>query len=392
MKVLMVTPYLGPVYGGPANSVVALAKELGKRRVGLDLISTNANGQENLDVQLGSWIEKESYRVQYFPRLNLSNYTISFALSKWLKNHVKGYDLVHTNGVFSYPILPAHCLCRRLGIPYIRTPRGMLEPWALAHKAWKKKYFFSHIEKPALQDASALHALAAPEAMNLQRLGLTSPISIIPNGIEREEFEHVPGPAEFLEKFPSAKGRKMILFLGRINPKKGLDILAEAFAKVKERYPNVVLTIAGPDDGQYSADVKRNFSELGSRDDVIFTGMIEKSLKKSALSAASLFVLPSYSEGFSMSVLEGMASGLPCVISKGCNFPEAGEANAALVVEADTESITNAMKRCLEDPVFANELGERARKFVFEHYTWEKAAKKMVELYEAVLNKDGVME
>jgi len=115
--------------------------------------------------------------------------------------------------------------------------------------------------------------------------------------------------------------------------------------------------------------------------------MLAGSLKYAALAAASVYVAPSYSEGFSMSVLEGMAAGLPCVITTGCNFPEAAMAQAAHVVKIDADEITRALIQCLSHPQQAKEMGDRARQLIFEHYTWERIAAKMIEVYTAITNK-----
>ncbi|NEO04037.1 MAG: glycosyltransferase, partial [Moorea sp. SIO3I7] len=123
---------------------------------------------------------------------------------------------------------------------------------------------------------------------------------------------------------------------------------------------------------------------------VTFTGMLTGSLKYAALAAASIYVAPSYSEGFSMSVLEGMASGLPCVITTGCNFPEAATANVAHVVDIDAEAIANALNQCLQFPQQAKEMGTRARQLIFEQYTWDSIAKKMIQVYTAIIQNKPI--
>ncbi|NET52430.1 MAG: glycosyltransferase, partial [Merismopedia sp. SIO2A8] len=129
-------------------------------------------------------------------------------------------------------------------------------------------------------------------------------------------------------------------------------------------------------------------SSLACLNSVTFTGMLTGQLKYAALAAANLYVAPSYSEGFSMSVLEGMASGLPCVITKGCNFPEAAAANAAHVVDIKSEAITNALIECLNNPQQAKAMGDRAHKLILEKYTWEQVATKMHKVYTTLVNKN----
>jgi glycosyltransferase involved in cell wall biosynthesis len=390
MNILFVIPALGNVYGGPSKSVIELAQALGKLGIKIDLVTTNANGKSSLDVPLYCWIQEKYIRIQYFPYWAIKDYKISFSLTKWLFQNVKNYDLIHTNAIFSYATLPAYWACQKERIPYIVTPRGMLEPWALSYKAWKKRFYYSLLEKPALNRSHAVQMLASTEAEGAKSLNLKTPIVIVPNGIHREDFETLTNPELFYEQFPIARHKTLILFLGRVDPKKGLDLLATAFGKINSQFPQAHLIIAGPDNVGFLPVAKNYFAQTGCLDAVTFTGMLTGDLKYSALAAASLYVAPSYSEGFSMSVLEGMASGLPCVITTGCNFPEAAEAQAAYVVDINAEAITNALIDCLQNPQRAKQMGTRARQLIFEQYTWERIALKMANIYSSIIERDSL--
>jgi glycosyltransferase involved in cell wall biosynthesis len=385
MKILMVVPALGEVYGGPSKSVLELTDAIGKQGVSVDIITTNANGYKSLDVPLFSWIINGNYRIQYFPYWNFLDYKFTWSLTSWLFQNVTNYDLVHTNAIFSYPVLPAYWSCQMAKIPYIVTPRGMLEPWALAYKIWKKKLYFNWLEKPALQKASAIQMLASTEAEGIKNLDLKPPLVIVPNGIHREDFASLPDPEIFYHQFPETKNKRLIIFLGRIDPKKGLDLLAPAFAQAYQKFPDTHLIIAGPDNTGFLPTAQSYFIKAGCSHAVTFTGMLTGNIKYAALAAATIYVAPSYSEGFSMSVLEGMAAGLPCVITTGCNFPEAGEAEVAIIVNIDVGSIAKAIIQLLEDDQQAKNMGYRARQFVLDNYTWDKIALKMVSVYENII-------
>ena len=230
--------------------------------------------------------------------------------------------------------------------------------------------------------------LASTEANNIKQLGLKSPLVIIPNGVYTEDFQDLPSSEIFYQQFPETRHKKLILFLGRIDPKKGLDLLAIAFEKIHDQFPETHLVLAGPDNIDFSPIVKDYFAEVSCLEAVTFTGMLTGTLKYAALAAANLYVAPSYSEGFSMSVLEGMASGLPCVITTGCNFPEAGIEKAALVVDIDATQIANALFWCLANSEEAKQMGNRARQFIFENYTWNNISKIMIETYKDILTKN----
>lgn len=387
MKLLVVVPSLGAVYGGPSKSVIELAQALGKSGINVDLVSTNANGNDSLSEPTNVWIQKDSYRVQVFPCKTIGDYKLSFSITKWLFQHIKDYDLVQTNAIFSIPNLPAYLACNWHATPYVVIPRGMLEPWALSYKAGKKKIYYSLFEKPALQRASALQMLASTEAQQIQSLNLQTPLVISPNGIHYQDFETLTTSHIFYNHFPNIKNKKLILFLGRIDPKKGLDLLATAFGKIKPQFPNVHLVVAGPDNIGFLPTAQQYFADNHCLESVTFTGILTGPMKYSALAAADYYIAPSYSEGFSMSVLEGMAAGLPCIITTGCNFPEAANASAAHVVDIDADAIAHALVTCLKKPDAAIAMGQRARQFIFQHYTWEQIANNLHDVYQKILDK-----
>ncbi len=387
MKLLAVIPAIGSVYGGPSQCVCELACALAKLGVHIDLVATNANGSTSIDVPLQTWIAEKYYRIRYFPYWGWSDYKLSGSLSYWLLQHVADYDLVQINAIFSLTNLPAYWACQYRKIPYVVVPHGMLEPWALSYKAWKKRIYYDLLEKPALNRSHAIQTLANAERKGIKSLNLTAPIVTIPNGIHREDFECLPNPDVFYQRFPETRDRTLILFLGRIDPKKGLDLLAPAFARVRAQFPQTHLIIAGPDNIGFLPTVRNYFLEAGCLDAVTFTGMLTGELKYSALAAAQIYVAPSYSEGFSMSVLEGMAAGLPCIITTGCNFPEAATTRTAEVVEIDTEAIAEALLRCLNEPQQAKKMGDRARQFIFNNYTWNSIAAKLLEVYTSIVDR-----
>jgi glycosyltransferase involved in cell wall biosynthesis len=387
MQLLITIPAIGSVYGGPSKSVRELAQELGRQGAMVDLVTTNANGTEKLDVPLQTWLEEHHYRLQYFSCHVWGDYKWSPPLATWVGQNLKNYDAVHLNAIFSLTNLPFYWHCRRQRIPFIIAPRGMLEPWALAYKAHKKRLYYHLLERPALNHASAIHTLASTEADKITSLGLKPPTVIIPNGIHRQNFATPGDPALFYQQFPHTQGKTLILFLGRLDPKKGLDLLAPAFAQVQAKFPHTHLAIAGPDNVNFLPTAQRYFAETYCDSAVTFTGMLTGDLKQAALAAADVYVAPSYSEGFSMSVLEAMASGLPCIITTGCNFPEAAQANAAKVVDIQADAIADALIECLSDPSAAKVMGDRARQFVLNNYTWDKVAAQLIEVYQAILQQ-----
>lgn len=379
----MAIPYLATVYGGPSKVVQELAQSLACQGIKVDLITTNANGAHKLDVPIGDWVVKEGYRIKYFDCVHHNDFILSLSLANWLSKHVSDYAIVHTHNMFTPMMSMARWICHRKQVPYITTPHGMLEPWALSYKSSKKKLYYKYLEAPALKTASAIHVLNSLEETHVNTLGFPQ-AAIIPNGLHRKEFENLPDPNIFYQQFPHTQDKKNILFLGRIDPKKGLDLLADAFAKAHQQFPQTHLILAGPDSIDFLPTAQNYFDQAGCLEAITFTGMLTGTLKYSALAAAGIYVAPSYSEGFSMSVLEGMATGLPCIITKGCNFPEAGTAQAAHVVDTDADAIFAALHQVLSHQAQAEVMGQRARAFVFQNYTWDCAAEKLIQLYQRI--------
>lgn len=388
LKLLMVVPALGAVYGGPSLTAIGLAEALGRLGLAVDVVTTNADGAKDLDVPLNQWIERPYYRLRYFLRLGRSEYKFSFPLLRWLWSHVRDYEIAHGTSIFNFPSLAYSAVAQLRRVPYVANPQGMLEPWALAHKARKKSLYFELLEKPRLKAAAAIHCVTTREAASVSGLNLGTPLVIVPNGISENELDAAwADPEPLFHCFPHFRGKTLILFLHRVDPKKGLDLLAPAFAEACRRLPklDLHLIIAGAPTGEFLPTAKGFFEQAGCSNKVTFVGLLAGELKKAALAAAAVFVTPSYSEGFSMSVLEAMAAGLPCVMTTGCNFPEAGVAGAASVVEINADEFGRALIELLADLAAAKIMGQRARSFVQEYYSWDAAANRMFAIYQTIL-------
>lgn len=387
MKILMITPYLSPVYGGITKIVQEVVEGLARQGCEVDLLTTDAKLPSDVDYIPNQWIKRDGYRVCYCASVYRFDLIFSASLLSWLWKNIDNYHLIHTNTIFSPLMTVVFFMCRLKRKPYIVTPHGMLEPWAFQHRSGKKKPYYNLLEKSNLNGAIALQGTASVETENIKSFNLKPQVFFVPNGLHPEDFINLPTPEIFYQRFPETRDKTLIIFLARLHPKKGLDLLAPAFAEVKKQYANTHLIIAGPDNEGFLPMLKNHFIEAGCMESVTFTGMLRGEIKYSALSAADIYVAPSYSEGFSMSVLEGMASNLPSVITKGCNFPEAEEAQAAKVVDIDVKSITSALLWCLSHPEEAQGMADRGRKFILDNYTWDQVARKLMSQYDRLLKQ-----
>ncbi|HEV3109593.1 MAG TPA: glycosyltransferase [Candidatus Binataceae bacterium] len=188
--------------------------------------------------------------------------------------------------------------------------------------------------------------------------------------------------------WPEAAGRKVILFFGRLNFKKGLDILTRAFGQLARKREDIVLVIAGPDTEGYGAKVRGWLEDEGVRNRTIFTGMLTGARKNAVLAGATVFVLPSYSENFGIAVVEAMAAGQPVVISRHVNIcREVADAEAGLVVDTDPDKVAQAMETLLDDPALAQRMGRNGKSLVRDRFTWNSAGPKLMELYMRVVSQ-----
>jgi glycosyltransferase involved in cell wall biosynthesis len=258
----------------------------------------------------------------------------------------------------------------------------MAEPWALRHKRWKKRIYLAWVEARNLRRAGCLHALSRPEIEHLRQIAPWTPICFVPNGVDLSSFEDLP-PRSLLEAdHPELSGKLVLLFFGRVHVKKGLDLLAEAMGQVAPAYPELHLLIAGNDDGAWGP-FRDRIASLGLSNRITYLGHVGGERARQVWAAADAFVLPSYSEGFSMAVLEAMACRLPTLITTACHFPEAKTAAASTVVAAEVDSVVQGMRDLLDrSPTERRELGESGRRLVEERYTWDKQAERLASVYE----------
>jgi glycosyltransferase involved in cell wall biosynthesis len=258
----------------------------------------------------------------------------------------------------------------------------MLEPWALSNRKWKKIIYSVLLERANVEGAACLHALTHAEAEDYRRFGSTRPVAVIPNGVfipERKSSDL------FISQFPALKNKRILLFLGRIHYKKGLDILIESWAELSAKWPEAHLVIAGPDFEETKSKLEARIKQLNLVRDVSFTGMLRGDLKWSAMTAADCFVLPSYSEGLSVSILEAMGMGLPVVISSRCNLPEVHQADAGWVIEPIQRELTSALAEWLGNPTERNrKIGKNGSQLVASRYNWSVITQQFTELYQWV--------
>jgi glycosyltransferase involved in cell wall biosynthesis len=287
-------------------------------------------------------------------------------------------DVTHAAGLWMYPSVAHHRWVRRSRRPCVISPHGMLDAWALRNSAWKKRLAGALFERAHLEQAACLHALCAPEAEAIRAYGLTNPICVIPNGIDLPVLSEPPSPPAWAGRIPS--GRNVLLFLGRLHPKKGLRSLLQAWARA--RTPAWHLVIAGWDQGGHERELQALAEAHQLREHVCFCGPLHGPDKAAAYAAAQAFILPSFSEGLPMTILEAWAYGLPVLMTTACNLPEGFQANAALKISTDPGMLAQEISRFLDWPVEERAaMGRRGHDLVARQFSWNRIAGEFLSLY-----------
>jgi poly(glycerol-phosphate) alpha-glucosyltransferase len=310
-------------------------------------------------------------------------------------------DLVHQHGIWQFISVAALHWQRKVKRPHLISPRGHLDTWALQHSRWKKRMAQVIFENQHLRNADCLHALCDAEAIAMRDYGLRNAICVIPNGVDLpEEGSRVTGPEAHFE--PLAQSRKVLLYLGRIHVQKGIVNLLRAWAKVHRTEAKAdtrewVLAIAGWDQGGHEeeikslacelgltfSDVRSQKPEFGSLSSVIFLGPLFGAQKAACLRACHAFILPSFSEGLPIAVLEAWSYGKPVLMTPECHLPEGFAANAAIRIETNVQSIVQGLEQLVRsESSDLSALGINGRSLICERFTWPKIATDMRSVYE----------
>ena len=384
MKVLQVVPSLALRHGGVSVSVRELCRGLASLGTEVEVWSTPRGYEPAVDEPEDERLRKTGVRVRYFPVSRLPwagrNYAYSPSLGRALRQESRRFDLLHLHSLWLYPTLAAASAGRRLKIPYLLSPCGALDPYSLSVRRALKRLYLLAAERRNLQGASAVHFTSEMELRRADTFGVHFREAVIPRSLELGQIPDVP-PARRSEW----DGRKILLFLGRLHPKKRLDLATAAFADLCKQRNDVHFVIAGPDEGS-AATARRIAENAGILDRVTFLGLTEPRQRWALFKSASLFLLPSEDENFGMAALEAMAVEVPVLLSDQVGLSqEVSEAKAGLVLDGEIASWSGAARLLLEHPEIAEQMGRAGRKLVETKFSTRRVASRMNELYGSLL-------
>jgi len=367
MYSINVTPSISEEASGPSYSVVRLCQSL-------------INLGDQVALAAMEWAPIKD------PPVFLRTFNIGFGprrlgrspdMARWLEYEVieRKVDILHNHGMWQMNAVYPGQVAARHGVPYVVSPRGTWSTWAMANGSVLKKPFWTLIQRPAVESAACFHATAESECEDIRRLGFRQPVAVIPNGVD------IPPPM-----FRTESATRTLLFLGRIHPKKGLDMLLLAWGAVQSRFPEWKLRIVGSDDGYhgasgYLAKLKSLSVSLGLNR-IEFSGGLHGMAKWQAYADADLFVLPTHSENFGMSVAEALASGTPALVTKGAPWSGLDEQVAGRWIEIGREPLIAGLEDLLgRDTHEFREMGNNGRNWMIKDFSWLSIGQQMSDLY-----------
>ena len=384
MKILQVTNFFKPSWesGGPARVAYEISKKLVERGHEVTVYTTDGF-KWRIDVEKNKPADVDGIKTYYFR--NLSSYLtrkmnlpIPYYLPIVARRTLRDFDMIHIHEYRTVLAIVVHHYAKKYGIPYILQPRGSIPR---ASKSKQKKLFDALFGRAIIKDASKIIASSKLESDQYWDVFPDlegEKIVHIPNGIDLETYQNLPKKGEFRKKYSIAEDEKVILFLGRIHKIKGIDILIEAFSKLKEELQGVKLVIAGPDDG-YLDRLKLMVDKLSIEDDVIFPGPLYEKEKSEAYVDADVFVVPSKYESFGNVVLEAMAHNTPVVVTNSCGVSE--WLSSAEIINPTVDSLYVKLSEILKKSKSENLKSKRRMKKDVEKFSWETIVDRIESIY-----------
>ena len=401
MRILQIIPSISLVYGGPSQMVLGLSAALAAKNIDVTIITTDSNGdigQLPLDVPLNEPIQQNGYQIIYFRCYPWRRYKFSLSLLQWLNANAREFDLAHIHALFSPVTTFAATIARYRHLPYIIRPCGMLDPADLQKKKHLKQIYATLLERPNLAGAAAIHFTSKEEAKISERFGLDFTDKMpVPRDLDFTGKMPVPRDlviplgvtAGLFPKRLRESQAPIILFMSRIEPKKGLDLLIPALESILESGItfNFILAGSNPQDAEYETQIKIKIHNSSLAKHTTITGFVSGDLKLELLTKADLFVLPSYYENFGIAVAEAMAAGVPVAISDRIHIAEdIQQAEAGWVGPLEVGAIANSIKSALLNPQERQRRGLNGQEYAKKHYNWEAIAQQTIDAYQQILS------
>jgi glycosyltransferase involved in cell wall biosynthesis len=394
VKILHVIPSISPARGGTSRAILDMVHALQTQEIDVEIATTNDNCEDLLDVPLGKSTLYDSIPTYFFPRFSpsipaLREFAFSGSFTAWLFHNITNYDAIHVHALFSYTSTVAMTIARIKRVPYLVTPHGLLCEWSLQQSMQKKQAYLKLIERANLDCAQAIHLTCQQERDDVLDLNFKTLTFVLPLALTEIPVP-IPDATNLLrQSLNLPAGEPIILFLSRLHYKKGLDYLIPALGKLRNR--QFTLVIAGNGTPVYEAEIHALLVASGIDDRTEMIGFVEGNRKNLLIQGADLFALTSHSENFGISVLEALVVGTPVLVTPGVGLATVvRDNNLGYVANLDIEAITIALDRYLAAPDLAKVMGENARRFTLENYSWEKIATDLIQVYRSVVLRQPI--
>ena len=386
LKILQLVHTLDPSVGGVAVAVLALSRGLARRGHKLDVVVLD---EPDVVAAVADRGPADNITVHALGS-GLTSYRYSRTLWPWLRQHGGDYDRVIVNGIWQYLSFAAWRRYAGSSVPYYVFPHGMLDPWfkeTFPLKHLKKWLYWPWAEYRVLRDAAAVIFTAEEERFRARKSFWLYRCreKVSPLGVEAPLISS-NAKSEFLSRYPQLQNSRNFLFLGRLHPKKGCDILLEAFARFRSN-DSISLILAGPDQVGWESDLRRQVTRLNLTNRVVFTGMLEGSMKQGAFANTEAFVLPSHQENFGISVVEALAVSVPVLISNRVNIWREIEADRAGYVESDDlAGTTRLVQRWIDTaPAEREMIRQNARRCFEQRFEINRAVDSLLQILNETL-------
>jgi glycosyltransferase involved in cell wall biosynthesis len=378
MKVLHVIPSLSWVHGGPSQAIRTMERALQEQGVDVLVATTDDDGRgKHVSRDLGVPLREEAAHRIYF-RKRLEFYCVAPALLAWLWRNVRDFDCVHIHALFSFTSTVAALIARARGVPYIVRPLGVLSQYAINdHKFGLRKLSVFFLERPILRSAALVHCTSAHEAEDVRAVEPASTCAMQALAIDLPELN---SPQSWEPSLP------VVLYLSRLDPKKNLESLLNAWPAVVSRIPTAVLKVAGSGDAAYVEKLRAQACTLGIKASVEWAGHVSGDAKAACFRGAQVFVLPSFAENFGIAVAEALSYGLPSVVARGVALSdEISSQGAGLRIEPTAEEISEALILALSDADWRGGASRAARNLAESNFSVDALGTGLVKMYRNVL-------
>jgi glycosyltransferase involved in cell wall biosynthesis len=391
LRILHVISTVAKASGGPTRVLSELVDAQKERGLCVSVCTSDRGNptSTHLSADEIAGVFSASTEIHSFPVL-FPSLLYSPAMAKWLRLRIKGFDLVHIHGLYRFPPTYAAYQARKQGVPYVIRPHGALDPFLYTKSSRNvllKRQYERWFDLPNLHGAGAIHYTAEDERQRAAFMGLRAPSFVVPNGIDWGRYAQLPPRGSFRTALGLGDA-PLVLFLGRLHPKKGLDLLIPAFETIRRRIAGVQLAIVGPENDSFGQQVRAWVTERGLAEAVHFIGHLDGMDVIQAYVDADVFVLPSYTENFGMTVVEAMACALPVVISDQVNIhAEVAQSGAGLVTRCNSGEVAEAVIRLLADQDRGRNMGQAGRLAAQMQYSWPGIVAALSQEYEQVIQR-----